>query len=239
MNWWRLTPAVLCVGALAADIKDVPRGADAPTGVIAGVVRYTGKVPDPQKITTTDGAIIEHHDLVVDAKSKGLRHVFAVLDEAPAQAKLAKAKPVLVDQRDMLFLPRVVAVQHGQPVRFENNDICNHSVAAHSTVKANQFNQIAGSGTPIEHTFELQKRPIVPVQIGCSLHGWMRSWVYVAPHPWFAVSDEKGTFRIEAVRPGKHTLVLTHADTGLQDRREVQVEAGKTAEVAVEWEKVK
>ena len=35
-------------------------------------------------------------------------------------------------------------------------------------------------------------------------HGWMRAWIYVVPHPWFAVSDEKGAFRIAAIPPGDH-----------------------------------
>lgn len=225
-------PVAVFVGVLATSAEP------ASTGSIAGSVRFTGKVPPPQKITTSDGAIIEHHDLVVEPKSKGLRHVMLMLEDAPAQAKVEKGKPVLVDQRDMVFLPRVVGVQYGQPVRFENNDLCNHSVMASSTVKANQFNQVAGPSTPIEHTFDLHKRPLVPVQIGCSLHGWMRAWVYVVPHPWFAVSDEKGAFRIAGIPPGKYTLLLTHPDSGQQERREVKVEAGKTLDIAVEWEKV-
>ncbi|MBY0527006.1 MAG: hypothetical protein K2R98_26670 [Gemmataceae bacterium] len=229
----RLLPLVLLVPAvlLPAYRGEEPRM----PGSIVGVVRYTGKVPPAQKIATTDGGTIEHNDLVVDGKSKGLRWVVAVLDDAPAQPKLEKAKPVLIDQRDMIFLPRVTAIQHGQPVRFENNDICNHSVQSSSTTKANQFNQVAAPNQPIEHTFELQKRPVV---IGCSLHAWMRAYVYVVPHPWFAVSDEKGAFRIDKVSPGKYVLLLAHPDTNHQERRAVTVTAGKTTEVTVEWDKV-
>jgi len=204
-------------------------------GAIRGVVRYTGTVPEPQRITTSDGSTVWHSDLVVDPKSKGLRHVASILEDAPAQPKLEKAKPVVVDQRDMIFLPRVVAVQHGQTVRFENNDLCNHSVMAASTVKANQFNVFVTAKQPHEHVFEPQKAPI---QIGCSLHGWMRAWVYVVPHPWFAVSDTKGEFQIEGVPAGKYTLSLRHPDTGHQDRRPVEVTGGKTTEVKIEWEKV-
>ena len=172
---------------------------------------------------------------MVDPKSSGLRYVVAVLEDAPARPKVQKAEAVVVDQRDMLFVPRVVAVQDGQPVRFENSDLCNHSVMAASTVKANQFNVFVTAKQPHECIFEPQKGP---VQIGCSLHGWMRAWVYVLPHPWFAVSDEKGKFQIEGVPPGKYTLWLRHPDTGHQDRRAVEVTAGKTTQVKIEWEKV-
>jgi plastocyanin len=205
------------------------------TGTITGVVRYTGKVPPPKKIMTTDGGEIQHNDLVVDPKNKGLRYVVAILENAPARAKVQKAKPVLVDQRAMIFTPRVVAVQHGQAVRFENSDLCNHSVMASSTSKANQFNLFVTPGRPYTHVFELQKHP---VQIGCSLHSWMRAWVFVVPHPWFAVTDAKGKFYVEKVPPGKYTLWLRHPDTGHQQRRPLEVKAGKTTQLNIEWKKI-
>ena len=205
------------------------------TGTVAGTVRFTGKVPPAKKITTTDGATIEHNDLVVEPKSKGLRYVFVLLEDAPAQAKLNKAESVVVDQRDMIFVPRMVAVRHGQAVKFDNSDLCNHSVQAVSTVAANQFNKFTAPNNPLEHVFEPQKKPVV---IGCALHGWMRAWVYVVPHPWFAVTDAEGRFRLAEVPAGKHTLSFSHPDTGLQERKEVQVEKGQTATVNVDWEKV-
>lgn len=201
---------------------------------ITGVIRFTGDVPPPKAIMTTDGGTIHHHDLVVDAKTKGLRYVFAVLEDAPPQAKIKNAKPVLVDQRDMLFLPRVAAVQHGQAMRFENNDLCNHSVMATSIVPANQINVVAAPNQPVTHTFEPQKTPVL---IGCSLHNWMRAWVFVVPHPWFAVSDSQGQFRLENVPPGKYTLLLVHPDTNRRERRTVEVAAGKNCEMNVEWTK--
>jgi plastocyanin len=163
-----------------------------------------------------------------------LRHVVVLLEDVPAQRKAKKNTAVLVDQRDMIFLPRVVAIQHGQKIRFENNDLCNHSVMAASTVPANQFNIVASPNQPYEHVFVPQKHP---VQVGCALHPWMRAWVYVVPHPWFSVSDAQGKFRIERIPSGKYSVWIRHADSGLQERQHIQVEAGKTAELKVEWRK--
>jgi len=217
---------------LPVNSADVP----AKTAGITGTVRFTGEVPNAKKIALTDGTTLEHRDLLVDPKTKGLRYVVAVLENVPAQKKLAGAKAVVVDQRDMIFTPRVIAIQHGTPARFENSDNCNHGVNADSTVKANQFNVTTPSNQSYEHVFEPQ-RP--PVQIGCALHAWMRAWVYVLPHPWFAVSDVQGAFKISNVPAGKHALWLRHPDTGLQERLAVEVEAGKDAEVKVEWKALK
>jgi plastocyanin len=205
--------------------------ADAPTGTIAGTVRFTGTVPPAKQILTTDGTTLYHHDLVVDKKTKGLRYVAAILD-APAQPKVKDAPLVIVDQRGMVFVPRVVAVQYGQKVRFENNDLCNHSVMGMSTVEENQFNLFAGPNQPVDRIFALQKHP---VRIECSLHPWMRAWVYVVPHPHFAISNEKGTFKIASIPAGKYSVRFHHADTGKNETRTIQIEAGKTATAEIEW----
>lgn len=208
--------------------------AGAQAGTIEGTVCFTGTVPPPARIMTTEGNVILHSDLMVDPKTKGLRHVVAMLEDAPGQPKVEKATPAVVDQREMIFVPRVTAVQHGRAVRFENSDNCNHSVMANSTKPANQFNVFVNT-KPYEHVFEPHKHP---VQIGCSFHPWMRAWVFVVPHPWFAVSDMHGRFRIEGVPPGKYTLWLRHPDSNLQERRTVTVEAGQNVEVKVDWQKI-
>jgi plastocyanin len=207
-------------------------GPDETVGTIRGTIRFTGKVPPPTEFTTTDGRTLKHYDLVVDARTRGLRDVVVVLADAPAQPKAEKAEPVVMDQRDMLFVPRVVAVRHGQAVRFENSDLFNHSVMTASPVQDDQFNVFVLPGRPLEHVFALQKHP---VQIGCSLHAWMRAWIFVVPHPWFAVSDAKGAFTIEKIPPGKYTLWLCHPDTGQQERRTVDVEPERTTELTIVW----
>jgi plastocyanin len=231
----------ICLATSTACVILLPLLADAPasfqtpaSGAVTGEVRFTGTVPESKSILVSDGSTISHHDLIVDKKNKGLRDVLALLEDGPAQPKVQGLKPVLVDQVDWVFKPRVVAVQHGQAVRFENSHGVNHSVTAVATNQDNEFNVFVT--TPIERTFEPQKAPIM---LGCSLHAWMRGWVFVVRHPWFAVSDERGQFRIERVPPGKYTLLLVHPDTKLQERRRIEVEAGKSTELTVEWRQVK
>ena len=67
----------------------------------------------------------------------------------------------------------------------------------------------------------------------------MTAWVFVAPHPWIAVTDEKGAFTIKDVPPGKYTLWLYHPDTRLEERKPVEVKAGQKAEVEFEWKEAK
>lgn len=206
------------------------------TGTITGTIRYVGVVPPSERVTLTDGQVILHNDVVVHPKSKGLRDVAVVLDWKEMVPAPAKAKPVLVDQRDQLFVPRVVTVQAGVKVRFENNDSFNHGVSAISKLMENTFNVTTPAGQPYEHLFKWQKNPI---PIGCALHPWMKAHVIVATHPYHAVTNADGRFTIERVPAGKHTLLLVHPDTGYRASVAVEVTAGKTAEFVQEWKTLK
>ena len=207
------------------------------TGTIQGVVRFTGTVPPPRQLATGDGGTIDQYDVLVDAKTKGLRWVITTLEDAPAQPALGDADtPVLMDQKNMLFVPRVIAVQHGRPVTFDNSDPCNHSVCTFARARENEMNVIVPVKQPLTRSFVAEKAPI---RITCALHPAMEAWLYVAPHPWVAVTDEKGAFTIEDVPPGKYKLWLKHPDTGLEERKEVEVRAGQKAEVGVEWKEAR
>jgi plastocyanin len=192
-----------------------------------------GTVPAAKQLATGDGAFIDHYDLVVDGKTKGLRWVIVAVEDAPAQPKLEGAdKPIVIDQKDMLFMPRVIAIQHGRPVRFDNNDQRNHSVSTAAREKENEMNVFVTPKEPVTKTFLPEKTAI---RVSCALHPCMTAWIYVAKHPWVAVTDEKGVFVINEVPAGKYTLHLRHPDTGLGERRQIEVQSGKKVEIAVEW----
>jgi plastocyanin len=206
-------------------------------GTVTGVVRFTGTIPPPKQLPTGDGGTIDFQPLIVEPKSKGLRWAIAALEDAPARPKLRKGdSPVVMDQKDMVFIPRVMTVQHGQPVRFDNSDPMNHSVSIFSAVKENNLNVFVTAKDPVTKAFEAEKAPL---RVGCAIHPAMTAWIYVAPHPWAAVTDERGAFTIKDVPPGKYKLVLRHPDTGLLERRDVEVKAGKTTEIDVEWKEAR
>jgi plastocyanin len=216
---------IVCFADLAAASEN--------TGTIQGAIRFTGAIPPAKQLPTGDGAFIEHYDLVVDAKTKGLRWVIVAVEDAPAQPKIeGEATPSVIDQRNMLFAPRVIAIQHGRPVRFDNSDQCNHSVNTAGRLTENQINVFVKANEPLTKTFLTEKTAI---RVGCALHPSMTAWIYVAQHPWVAVTDEKGAFTIKNVPAGKYTLLLRHPDTGLGERQQIEVRDGKTLELAVEW----
>lgn len=208
-------------------------GQQAERGALAGIVRYLDEVPPPQKILTGDGGTLLFRDLLVHPRTRGLRYVSVFVENAP-KGEAAPAGPVVVDQKEMQFVPRVVAVQEGRKVRIENNDLSNHAVQAISTLEANTFNVTTPHSQPFTFAFKSQKTPVV---LGCPIHGWMRAYVFVHPHPFFAVTDEEGRYRIEGLPPGDYFVVFRHPDSNRRDRRVVTVRPSAVAELNLDWRK--
>ncbi len=83
-----------------------------------------------------------------------------------------------------------------------------------------EFNRTQPRNRTIPITFT---KPEV-VTITCDLHSWMKSWVVVAEHPFYAVTDAAGAYRIGNVPPGKYRLRMWQEALG-QTTREVTVGA--------------
>jgi plastocyanin len=126
----------------------------------------------------------------------------------------APSKPVLLDQKGCEYVPYILSMQVGQKLIVRNSDPVLHNV--HGTPKINkEFNlaQMAG-GKDIERVFD---QPEVPVRFKCDVHPWMFAYVGVFGHPYHAVTDKDGNFKIENVPAGEYTLVAYHRKTHVTD----------------------
>ncbi len=53
--------------------------------------------------------------------------------------------------------------------------------------------------------------------VTCSVHPWMRSYIGVSPHPFFAVTGDDGTFTLKGVPPGTYTIEAVHEKFGKKE----------------------
>src|SRR5467141_2113573 len=199
---------VLCA-AIAVIVPAVPAGA----GAIRGVVVFTGAAEQKKLPVTIDQYICgkekQAEDLLVGAQ-RGIRNAVVWLQTPPPAAHWPNA-PVKaeMDQKACAFVPRVVLVPVGGTVEFLNSDRLLHNL--HSASKDNPtFNRTQPRGRAIPIAFA---KPEI-VRINCDLHSWMRAWVVVMDHPFYAVSDSEGQFSLDKVPPGKYTLNVWHETLG-------------------------
>ena len=69
-----------------------------------------------------------------------------------------------------------------------------------------------------ERTFNLAEK-MPPILFKCEMHNWMKAYVGVLPHPFFAVTDEHGHFSIQGVPEGEWDLVVWHEMKGKQNTK--------------------
>lgn len=74
------------------------------------------------------------------------------------------------------------------------------------------------------------KNPEIMVQMKCDVHPWMSSYIGVVAHPFFAVTGEDGSFRIQNLPAGTYTLEVWRERLGTQTQQ-VTVADGETKEV--------
>jgi plastocyanin len=198
-------------------------------GTIKGSVRYSGSPAEPRKLPVTADQYIcgkekDAEDLVFSPE-KGIRNVVVSLQAAPAGARWeGLPPPAQMDQKQCMFVPRVVIVPVGGTVEFLNNDRLLHNLHSRDAVENPRFNRTQPKGRTIPIAF---RKPEI-VRVDCDLHPWMRAWVVVAEHPFYAVTNDRGEFVLENVPPGTYTLQVWHESLGAV-KKDVAVSDGVTA----------
>ena len=193
-------------------------------GTVTGVIAYNGAPPAPKKIDTSADPVcgsanpnLTTEDTAV--KDGKLANVFVyVKDGATADGtKIADytyttpTDAVNLDQKGCHYVPHVMGLQTNQKIRITNSDPTQHNV--HPTPKSNpEWNQTQANGAaPIEKTFA---RAEVLIPVKCNQHPWMKSYVGVLKHPFFAVTAEDGSFTIKGLPPGTYTVAAWHEKGG-------------------------
>jgi len=216
---------ILLAGCGVKDAPDSATKKDRPAyvskgdeGTISGKVVFTGTPPELEALNMTgDAACAAAGDTkpdVIVINNGRLKNVFVYVKGAGVDDYgFPISGPVTLDQKNCRYVPHVLGVQTGQIVRITNSDQTSHNV--HPTPKRNDgFNlsQVQGDA-PIEHVFN-NREVMIPVQ--CNQHNWMRANIGVLDHPFFAVSNEDGSFTIKNVPPGDYALVFWHEVYGEQ-----------------------
>jgi hypothetical protein len=134
----------------------------------------------------------------------------------------------VLDQVGCAYKPRVVGVQVNQKLTITNSDPTSHNINALPKAGSGNegWNESQPSGAqPIVRSF---KRPEVLIPVKCNQHPWMRAYIGVMKHPFYAVSGADGTFTIKNVPPGNYTLVAWQEKLG-EKTMPIKVDAKGTA----------
>lgn len=189
----------------------------------------TGRVTGSVKLTLANSApstATAYERRSVGPRPKALPEIKnVVIYFADLPARKAAAKQASIAQKDEQFVPHVVAITTGSTVAFPNDDPFFHNVFSLSRGASFNLGRYP-SGASRSRPFT---RPGI-VKVFCEIHSHMSAVVRVFDHDWFTIPSEDGTFAIDDVPPGEHTLVAWHERIG-ERRDRVTIRSGAATSI--------
>ena len=188
------------------------------SGTVTGNIKFDGKTK--KKSIRTDAECgniankkgVKHLDEKLVVNDGNFQNVLVWIDYKGPKKDIPKDK-VVIDQLGCVYSPHVFGIQMGQELLIKNSDPVLHNV--HSKSKSNPEFNFAMPSVVKEKTHKFKKTED-PFYIKCDVHAWMKSWVGVFDHPYFAVTDSKGNYKIENVPEGSYEVVAWQEKFGMK-----------------------
>ena len=190
-------------------------------GTISGTVKWSGPAPkdlefpitkDPQ-ICEPDGKKTANLERLVVGPEGGvantivyLKNIFAgkSLDSFPEQRRH-------LDQKHCRYIPHILLVPKDAALSMQSSDATLHTI---------HMDGAASYNLPFPFPDQVVSRDMQSaglVNLKCNGgHVWMNAEMFVAPHPYYTVTDESGKFELTNIPPGQYVLIAWHEGWGVE-----------------------
>lgn len=204
---------LLAAGTAAAQsayrVVSVPDG-----GTIGGSVKWSGERPKPLTLPITKDPE------VCDPEKAGSRNLerLQISADGGVENTVVYLKDVTagkawdlpdtrrrLDQRRCRYVPHVLLVQAGSDVALLSSDPILHTVHMSGAADYN----LPFPMTDVTLTRPLRKAGVIDLKCNAG-HIWMNGVIVVVDSPYYAVTDDRGDFRITGVPPGEYEIVAWH-----------------------------
>jgi len=201
-------------------------------GSISGTVKFKGTAPAPKKLDVgkdkevcaktpkVDQSLVVNNGNLVNA-------VITITDIQ--KGKKIELKKVTLDQNGCEYKPHVLAFPAGSTVEILNPDGILHNVHSYSKVNS-PFNQ---AQPKFKKSLDVKIEKPEAIEVKCDVHGWMHGWLVSTETPYFAVTDNSGSFKLADVPAGSYTVEVWHEKLG-KSTQKVTVKAKEDAKVNFE-----
>jgi plastocyanin len=129
----------------------------------------------------------------------------------------APTQQPIMDQKGLMYQPHIMVVQQGTTVEFLNSDSVAHNVFWTSIGGNKKLAHNLGTWPKGERkSFKFDTPGAVPIL--CNVHPEMSAYIVVVPTPYFATSDQAGSYKIENVPDGSYTVTAWHEGAKTQSK---------------------
>jgi plastocyanin len=205
-------------------------------GTISGTVTYAGAMPKKVQIQKTKdtavcGKTTHYKEDMLVSSNKGLANVVVrIMNISQGKGMDSMGSEFVLDQNGCVFVPHITILPVGAQCTIINSDGILHNI--HTFSEKNSPVNIAQPKFKKKITQSFSEAEVFPVK--CDVHNWMNGYIVVADHPYYAKTDENGSFELGDVPAGTYTVGYWHETLGKQSM-EVTVGEGTGADASMEF----
>jgi plastocyanin len=180
-------------------------------GTVTGSVKFVGAPPKLEPIRVNKNRDVcgdsKPSEALVLSADRGVKGGVVLIEGVPRGKK--GGGDVVLDNSQCVFVSHVSAAALGERVAIRNSDSILHNTHGFLGTPTVFNVALPTKGQMIEVAKYLKKPGVV--RVVCDAHPHMSAWMIVHDSPYYAVSDDKGTFRVGEVPPGTYKITMWHA----------------------------
>lgn len=183
-------------------------------GDITGTVKWAGPQPrltrlpitkDPQICDPESAKTRDLERLIIGPQGGVANTVVYLQDVSRGKAFDLPEQRRFLDQKNCRYEPHILLVPQNMLLEMKSSDATLHTI---------HMDGAASYNLPFPFPNQVISRPMQSpgvVNLKCNGgHVWMNAEMFVAPHPYYAVTDESGKFEITNVPAGDYVIVAWH-----------------------------
>ena len=188
-------------------------------GTISGTVKWSGAVPrgidfpitkDAQICDPESKKTVDLERLIVGPQGGLANTVVYLKNISSGKALELPEQRRHLDQKHCRYVPHILLVPQNAILDMRSSDATLHTV---------HMDGAATFNLPFPFPNQISSRTMANaglVHLRCNGgHVWMNAEMFVAPHPYYAVTDESGQFEFTDVPPGTYQIVAWHEGWGV------------------------
>ena len=203
-------------------------------GSLSGTISLSGDAPEVKVLQITKDQEVcgkeRKLDTLILSGKNVVNAVINVKDVKTGKKIEVPSKNIEFIQKGCQFKPHVLIVPVGSTLDILNQDPLTHNI--HTFPKENTpLNKAQPKTLPkiVSPKFEIPET----IKVQCDIHrGLMSAWFIVTDHPYMALSDAGGKFKITGLPEGEYEVEIWHEMLGKQTQK-VAIKGGQTAKLDV------
>ncbi|MBI3604429.1 MAG: carboxypeptidase regulatory-like domain-containing protein [Nitrospirae bacterium] len=197
-------------------------------GELAGNIKAKGAAPENEvhKVIHNPeycGDSISEETYLVNPENNGLQNTVVSL-EGITKGKKHDPATLVLENLKCRFVPHVLAGMAGDSYEIRNGDPILHNT--HLRLEGTTILNVA-----MPENGKNIKKPLTQsgtIGIKCDAHPFMTGALWVFDHPYFAVTDKNGEFKISDIPPGTYKVTIWHEGVPIKEKEVTIAPGGKT-----------